>query len=99
MICAEFDGAERGLAPIDAIAPAAVAVHQPYWVRAGRFDFVLELSLPDAAARLEIFKVHTRGKPRAPDVELAELAGTASEGRSICSRRRKHDFDRSQRLR
>ena len=31
MTCAELDGAERGLVPIDAIAPAAVAVHQPYW--------------------------------------------------------------------
>src|SRR5262249_46318920 len=52
-------------------------------LRAGRFDFVLELPLPDAAARLEIFKVHTLGKPLAADVNLAALAATASEG---CSR-------------
>ena len=41
-----------------------------------------QLPPPDPAARLAIFKVHTRGRPLAGDVDLAELAGAASEGQS-----------------
>jgi len=43
-------------------------------VRPGRFDFVLEFPLPDEGFRQEIFKVHTRGKPLAKDVDLELLA-------------------------
>jgi transitional endoplasmic reticulum ATPase len=43
-------------------------------LRPGRFDFILEFPLPDEKARLEIFKVHTRGKPLASDVDLPALA-------------------------
>lgn len=53
----------------------------PALLRAGRFDFLLELPLPDQAARLEIFKVHTRGRPLGEDIDLPELAA-ASTGRS-----------------
>jgi transitional endoplasmic reticulum ATPase len=42
-------------------------------LRAGRFDFQLELPIPDEKTRLEIFKVHTRGKPLASDVNLEAL--------------------------
>ncbi len=50
-------------------------------LRPGRFDFILEFPLPDAAARREIFGIHAGGKPLAPDVDLAALAG-ATEGLS-----------------
>jgi len=43
-------------------------------LRPGRFDFILEFPLPDEKARREIFKVHTQGKPLAPDVDLESLA-------------------------
>jgi transitional endoplasmic reticulum ATPase len=43
-------------------------------LRPGRFDFFLEFPLPDEKARKEIFKVHTKGKPLAPDVDLENLA-------------------------
>jgi transitional endoplasmic reticulum ATPase len=43
-------------------------------VRPGRFDFILEFPLPDERARQEIFKVHTRGKPLANNVDLELLA-------------------------
>jgi transitional endoplasmic reticulum ATPase len=43
-------------------------------LRSGRFDFILELLLPDGEARYKIFQVHTRGKPMAPEVELEILA-------------------------
>jgi len=48
-------------------------------LRAGRFDFHLEIPVPDKDARLEILKVHSRGKPLAGDVDLVGLAG-ALEG-------------------
>ncbi len=46
----------------------------PALLRPGRFDLVLELPLPDENARLEILKIHTRGRPVASDVDLANLA-------------------------
>jgi transitional endoplasmic reticulum ATPase len=63
----------------------------PAMLRPGRFDFVLEIPRPDARAREEIFKVHTRKKPLGADVSLAELAqetaGLAgAEIASICQK-------------
>jgi len=43
-------------------------------LRPGRFDFIIELPLPDEKERLEIFRIHTRGKPLAHDVLLESLA-------------------------
>jgi transitional endoplasmic reticulum ATPase len=43
-------------------------------LRAGRFDFLLELLKPDEKTREEIFKIHTREKPLAKDVNLKNLA-------------------------
>ncbi len=48
-------------------------------LRAGRFDFHLELPVPDEETRLEIFHVHTKNKPLAADVDLKYLA-SATEG-------------------
>ncbi len=42
-------------------------------LRAGRFDFHFEIPIPGQNARLEILKVHTRGKPLASDVNLESL--------------------------
>src|SRR5215510_13808035 len=78
----EMDGIEALTGVVVLAATNRLDIVDAALLRAGRFDFVLELPLPDTAARLEIFKVHTRGKPLAPDVDLAALAGAASEGRS-----------------
>jgi transitional endoplasmic reticulum ATPase len=43
-------------------------------VRAGRLDRHVHVSEPDEEARREIFTVHTRAKPLADDVDLADLA-------------------------
>jgi transitional endoplasmic reticulum ATPase len=53
----------------------------PALLVAGRFDLVLELPLPDQAAREAIFEIELRKKPLAPDVDRRELARLA-EGRS-----------------
>ncbi len=46
----------------------------PALLRPGRFDRAIYIPPPDEEARLEIFKIHTRGKPLAPDVDLKQLA-------------------------
>lgn len=46
----------------------------PALLRPGRFDRVVRVDLPDREGRLQILKVHTRGKPLAPDVSLEAIA-------------------------
>jgi transitional endoplasmic reticulum ATPase len=46
----------------------------PALLRPGRFDRLLLVPPPDAAARQEILRVHTRNTPLAADVDLADLA-------------------------
>jgi transitional endoplasmic reticulum ATPase len=43
-------------------------------LRTGRFDRLIYIPPPDKDARLEIFKVHIKGKPLAKDVDLEKLA-------------------------
>jgi transitional endoplasmic reticulum ATPase len=47
---------------------------EPALLRAGRFDYVLELPLPDRAARRSILEIHTEGLPLEHDVRLDDLA-------------------------
>jgi cell division protease FtsH len=46
----------------------------PALLRPGRFDRRVILDRPDMRGREAILKVHTRGKPLAPDVDLAVIA-------------------------
>lgn len=46
----------------------------PALLRPGRFDRRVVLDRPDMRGRVEILKVHVRGKPLAPDVNLEVLA-------------------------
>jgi vesicle-fusing ATPase len=43
-------------------------------LRPGRFDRLVRVDLPDKTGRLHILKLHTRNKPLAGDVSLAEIA-------------------------
>ena len=45
----------------------------PALLRPGRFDRLLLTPVPDKKARLEIFKIHTKGMPLAKDVKLDKL--------------------------
>jgi len=47
----------------------------PALVRPGRLDYVLNFHAPNEAERLEIFRIHTLGRPLSSDVDLAALAG------------------------
>ena len=49
----------------------------PALLRPGRFDHVIEVPLPDPAARAEILQVHLRDRQTAPDVDARELARRA----------------------
>ncbi|MCR8473765.1 MAG: CDC48 family AAA ATPase [Thermoproteota archaeon] len=42
--------------------------------RPGRFDREIEIRVPNKKGRLEILKIHTRGTPLAPDVDLEKIA-------------------------
>jgi transitional endoplasmic reticulum ATPase len=44
-------------------------------LRPGRFDRLIYVPEPDQKARLEIFKLYTKGMPLAKDVDLPRLAG------------------------
>lgn len=73
-ILAEMDGFE----PEDVVVVLAATnrpdVLDPALLRPGRFDRKVVLDLPDKAARVSIFKVHTRKTPLAEEVDLQELA-------------------------
>ena len=46
----------------------------PALLRPGRFDRQIVVSYPDIKGREEILKVHAKGKPLAPDVDLSVIA-------------------------
>ena len=75
----EMDGIEELKGIVVLAATNRPDIIDPALLRAGRFDFQLELPIPDEETRLEIFKVHTKGKPLDRDIDLKALAG-ATQG-------------------
>ena len=75
----ELDGIEELKGIVVLAATNRLDIIDQALLRAGRFDFHLELPIPDEETRVEIFQVHTRGKPLASDVDLKSLA-KATEG-------------------
>jgi transitional endoplasmic reticulum ATPase len=73
----EMDGIEELKGIIVLAATNRIDIVDPALLRAGRFDRLLELPLPDEKDRLAILRVHTRGKPLAADVDLEALARNA----------------------
>jgi SpoVK/Ycf46/Vps4 family AAA+-type ATPase len=51
----------------------------PALLRPGRFDRIIEIPLPDYAARLAILSIHARKVPLAPDVNLQSMARELDE--------------------
>ena len=70
----ELDGIESLNGVVVLAATNRVDRVDPALQRAGRFDFLVEMPVPDAAARLAILRVQTRKMPLAADVDLARLA-------------------------
>ncbi|MBI5442397.1 MAG: CDC48 family AAA ATPase [Deltaproteobacteria bacterium] len=86
-LLAELDGIEELKGVLVLGATNRMDLLDPALLRPGRFEELIEIHPPDEAARREILDVHLRGKPLAPDVNLAELAGATggSTGADLAS--------------
>jgi ATP-dependent metalloprotease FtsH len=74
-ILVELDGFEDRSAVIVMAATNRPDMLDPALVRPGRFDRQVEITLPDREGRLGILRLHAKGKPLAPDVDLDAVAG------------------------
>jgi transitional endoplasmic reticulum ATPase len=72
-ILSEMDGIEstEGIFVIGATNRAELL--DPAILRPGRFDYQIEVPLPDQKARQAILKVHLKGKPLTKDINIEEL--------------------------
>jgi len=70
----ELDGLEELKGVVVLAATNRQDLIDPAILRSGRFDYILGVPLPDEQTRENIFKVHTRGKPLAGDINLKTLA-------------------------
>jgi cell division protease FtsH len=73
-ILVEMDGFEQGTNVIIIAATNRPDILDPALLRPGRFDRKVIMDNPDVKGRAEILKVHTKGKPIAPDVEIETIA-------------------------
>jgi cell division protease FtsH len=71
-----MDGFDARQAVIILAATNRPDVLDPALLRPGRFDRRVVVQRPDKVGREKILRVHTRGVPLAPDVDLAEIAAT-----------------------
>ena len=61
----------------------------PALLRPGRFDKIIEIPMPDDAARIKIFNIHTKKMPLDKDVNIEDLAAatenyTGAEIENVC---------------
>jgi cell division protease FtsH len=70
----EMDGFDTDTSVIIMAATNRPDILDPALLRPGRFDRRVVLDRPDMRGREAILKVHAKGKPLSPDVELAILA-------------------------
>ncbi|MGE5582737.1 MAG: ATP-dependent zinc metalloprotease FtsH [Bacillota bacterium] len=97
----EMDGFEPNSGIILLAATNRPDVLDPALLRPGRFDRQVTLDIPDIKGREDILRVHSKGKPLAPDVDLtvlarqtpmftgADLANVLNEGALLAARRNK----------
>jgi len=101
----EMDGFEPNIGVILLAATNRPEVLDPALMRPGRFDRQVVLDAPDVRGREAILKVHARGKPLAPDVDLkkialrtpgfsgADLANIMNEAALLAARRRSSSIE------
>ena len=70
----EMDGFGKNDGVIVIAATNRPDILDPALLRPGRFDRQVTVGYPDIKGREEILKVHAKGKPLAPDVELKKIA-------------------------
>lgn len=74
----EMDGFGANEGVIMIAATNRPDILDPALMRPGRFDRQVMVGYPDIKGREAILKVHARGKPLAPDVELKTIAGSTA---------------------
>ena len=101
----EMDGFEVSAGVVIIGATNRPDILDPALLRPGRFDRHITVDQPDADARVEILKLHARGKPLAPTVDLryvakrtpgfsgADLANVINEGALLTLRERKPQIE------
>ena len=94
----EMDGFDNDTNLIIIAATNRPAVLDPALLRPGRFDRQVGVAAPDLEGREAILKVHAKGKPFVPDVDLhmvavrtpgftgADLANVLNEAALLCAR-------------
>jgi len=102
----EMDGFEPNSGIIILAATNRPDVLDPALLRPGRFDRQVTLDIPDIKGREDILKVHAKGKPLGPDVDLkvlarrtpgftgADLANTLNEAALLAARKNQKQITR-----
>ena len=75
-LLSELDGIEELKGVVVLAATNRLDRVDPALLRPGRFDFLVELPMPDLPTRLDILRIHTKDMPLAGDVSLEDLAKT-----------------------
>ena len=70
----EMDGFGKNQGVIIIAATNRPDILDPALLRPGRFDRQVTVGIPDVKGREDILKVHAKGKPFAPDVDLSKVA-------------------------
>ncbi|MDR0696266.1 MAG: ATP-dependent zinc metalloprotease FtsH [Christensenellaceae bacterium] len=70
----QMDGFDENDGVVIMAATNRSDVLDPALLRPGRFDRHIYVNMPDVKGREGIFKVHTRNKPIAPDIDFQQLA-------------------------
>lgn len=73
-ILVQMDGFEASSSIIVMAATNRADILDPALMRPGRFDRQIYVNVPDVKGREEIFKVHSRNKPLASDINFKSLA-------------------------
>jgi cell division protease FtsH len=107
-ILVEMDGFENDSNVIIIAATNRPDILDPALLRPGRFDRKVTMDNPDVRGREDILKVHTRGKPLGPDVDVpslakitigfsgADLENLVNEGAILAARRNKKSIGMSE---
>ena len=90
-ILTEIDGLEELHDVIVIGATNRLDIVDTALLRPGRFDIIIEVPLPDKKGRENIFKIHTKKKPLAADLDFTKLVEqtdgySGAEIESICNR-------------
>ncbi len=103
----EMDGFDTDTNVIIMAATNRPDILDPALLRPGRFDRRVILDRPDMRGREEILKVHVKGKPLSPDVDLiilakstpgfvgADIENLVNEGAILAARRNKKQIDQT----